>query len=209
MTKGSSFDNRAVTWDDEPRRVELARSVARAIIETVGPTPAMDALDFGCGTGLVTLLLQPHLRSITGVDSSKGMLAVLEAKTREKGISNVHPVFLDAGRGERPTGSYHLVVSSMTLHHVADLPALLRLFHDLLLPGGMLCLADLDQEDGTFHDDPTGVFHFGFQRSFLSGLLEQAGFTAPSDTTAAAIRKGPADSPRDYPVFLISARKAS
>ena len=34
----------------------------------------MDALDFGCGTGLVTLKLQPFIHSITGVDGSQGMI---------------------------------------------------------------------------------------------------------------------------------------
>lgn len=51
MTAGSTFDGRAITWDDEPRRTELARKVADAVIEGVRPTLTMDALDYGCGTG--------------------------------------------------------------------------------------------------------------------------------------------------------------
>lgn len=207
MTAGSTFDGRAITWDDEPRRTELARKVADAVIEGARPTSAMDVLDYGCGTGLVTMLLQPRVRSITGVDSSKGMLEVLARKISEQGVGNVHPVWLDPERGERPTGEYHLVVSSMTLHHVADLPTLVQLFHDLLLPGGTLCLADLDREDGTFHDDHAGVFHMGMERGYLAGLLEQAGFTGVSDTTAAVIRKGAGDATREYPVFFITARR--
>jgi len=34
----------------------------------------MDVLDFGCGTGIVTLRLQPYVRCIAGGDSSKGIL---------------------------------------------------------------------------------------------------------------------------------------
>jgi cyclopropane fatty-acyl-phospholipid synthase-like methyltransferase len=203
MTEPSNFDKKAATWDEEPRRVELAREVADAILTAAQPTAAMDALDFGCGTGLLTLFLQPHLRSIAGVDSSRGMFDVLANKIRALGLANVRAQLCDVERGERPAGQYHLIVSSMALHHVAELLPLFRLFADLLLPGGILCLADLDKEDGTFHDDPTGVHHFGFERPLVRGLLAKAGFTDCRDTTAAVIRK----ETRDFPVFLISARK--
>ena len=207
MTEQRDFDTAAATWDEEPRRVQLAREVADAVIGLVRPTAGMDAMDFGCGTGLLTLFLQPYLRSITGVDNSRGMLDVLAGKVGELGLANVHTLLCDVGRGERPDGRSHLVVSSMTLHHVADTRALVRLFHDLLLPGGTLCVADLDREDGTFHDDPSGVQHFGFERPTMEGLLAEAGFSGVRDSTAAVIRKGSPDRPRDYPVFLVCARK--
>ncbi len=60
------FDKAAPTWDQEPQRVKLASDVARAIAETAHPDRGMDVLDFGCGTGLLTLQLQPLVRSITG-----------------------------------------------------------------------------------------------------------------------------------------------
>lgn len=207
MTNNRDFDQKAATWDDEPRRVKLAREVAAAIIDTAHPTVAMDAMDFGCGTGLLTLLLQPHLRTIDGVDSSRGMLEVLERKVRARGLTNVRPVHCAVERGDRPPGPYHLTVSSMTLHHVAEPAPLFRLFHDLLLPGGTLCLADLDKEDGTFHDDQTGVQHFGFDRQNVIKTLAEAGFTGFRDDTIAVIEKNSPDKTRNYPVFLICAKK--
>jgi 2-polyprenyl-3-methyl-5-hydroxy-6-metoxy-1,4-benzoquinol methylase len=207
MTDKRDFDKAAASWDEEPRRVKLAREVADAIINEAEPTREMDALDFGCGTGLLTLCLQPHLRSITGVDNSGGMLEVLERKIEEQGLANVLTVFLDVAKGERPTGRYHMIVSGMTLHHVADLPALFRLFSGLLLPGGCLCVADLDKEDGSFHDDPTGVLHFGFERTALLEMLAGAGFTDIRAATAAVIHKSSSTRTRDYPVFLISGRR--
>jgi ubiquinone/menaquinone biosynthesis C-methylase UbiE len=208
MTGHRDFDKAAATWDEEPRRVQLARDVAAAIIDEAEPTREMDALDFGCGTGLLTLHLQPHVRSITGIDPSRGMLDVLERKVREWGISNVRTLLCDVGSGEQPDGVYHLIVSSMTLHHVENLSSLFRLFRGLLLPGGVLCIADLDKEDGTFHDDATGVLHFGFERTGVMELLAAAGFTDIRSATAAVIRKSSPARTRDYPVFLISARTA-
>lgn len=203
MTEQSTFDQKAATWDAEPRRVALARAVADAIIEAAHPNAEMDVLDIGCGTGLLTLFLQPRVRNITGIDSSRGMLDVLDRKVRERGLANVRTRLCDVARGERPDGRYHLTVSSMALHHVGQLLPLFRLFADLLLPGGILCLADLDKEDGTFHDDPTGVRHFGFERAALKEMLAEAGFMECRDTTAAVIRKERGE----YPVFLVIARK--
>ncbi|MBS1128952.1 MAG: Methyltransferase type 11, partial [Nitrospirae bacterium] len=65
------FDKEAAQWDANPGRVKLAQDVADAMIREVSPAKGQDALDFGCGTGLVTLKLQPLVRSITGVDSSR------------------------------------------------------------------------------------------------------------------------------------------
>ena len=208
MEKTSHFDVKAATWDAEPRRRKLAREVAEGINSAVHPTKEMNALDFGCGTGYLTLFLQPHLRQIDGLDNSRGMLEVFEKKIREQRLPNVRAMYCDVESGERPEGKYHLVVSSMTLHHVRKPRVLFRLFFDLLHPGGKLCFADLDLEDGSYHDDKTGIFHFGFDRAELRRALEETGFRQVLDRTAAEVTKAPAGAvSRTYTVFLICATK--
>jgi ubiquinone/menaquinone biosynthesis C-methylase UbiE len=202
------FDKVAVSWDDEPRRVKLAGDLARAIIREVELTRNMDLLDFGCGTGLISLHLQPHVRSLRGVDTSAGMLEVFQGKLKERGITNVSTVLLDPAKETRIDGNFHLVVSGMTLHHIQDVEALFKEFYRLLLPGGKVCVADLDAEDGSFHSDLTGVAHFGFERIHVRAMLENAGFVEIRDMTATSIIKD-AELPtrREYPVFLMTARK--
>lgn len=202
------FEKEAATWDANPKRVKLAKDVAEAIIRVLEPAPHMEALDFGCGTGLVTLRLQPLVRSITGADSSPGMLAVLQDKVKNHGLSNVRTQLVDFEKGETLEGQFHLLVSSMTMHHVRDTAALLRLWFDLLLPGGLLGVADLDPEDGSFHGDNTGIFHLGFERSRLQALLENTGFRQVRATTAASMVKEIAGGEeREFSVFLITGRK--
>jgi ubiquinone/menaquinone biosynthesis C-methylase UbiE len=202
------FDKEAATWDEEPRRVKLAHDVADAVMREVKLTPVMDTLDYGCGTGLVTLRLQPHVRTITGADSSKGMIKVLQEKVKKQGLKNVRAQLVDFELGERVTGKFHLVVSSMTLHHVCDPAVLFWEFHALLQPGGYLCVADLDTEDGSFHGDNTGVLHFGFDRNELKELLGKTGFREVRDATAATIAK-PVEGlgEKTFPVFLLIGRK--
>lgn len=202
------FDKEAAQWDANPGRVTLARDVADAVIREVHPTREMDALDFGCGTGLVTLRLQPLVGTITGMDSSRGMLAVLESKVTGRGLVNVRTRFLDLEKGKTVDGRYHLIVSSMTLHHVPDPAALIAQLSGALLPGGTLAVADLDAEDGSFHGDNTGVLHLGFDRARISGLFEQAGLTRVRDVTAAVVvKETPEKGRREFPVFLIIGRK--
>ena len=123
--KKRDFDKDSATWDQEPRRAKLAKAVAQAIIETVRPNEGMDVLDFGCGTGLLTFELQPLVRSITGVDSSAGMLDVLKGKVASRNLANVKTQFLDLEQGAALAGSYDLIVSSMTLHHIREVGPLL------------------------------------------------------------------------------------
>ena len=49
------FDRVAGEWDANPARVALARAVTEAIRASVPLRPDMAVMDFGAGTGLVTL----------------------------------------------------------------------------------------------------------------------------------------------------------
>jgi len=203
------FDKEAAAWDENPGRVKLANDVADAIIREAQPTSAMDALDYGCGTGLVTLRLQPLVRTIVGADSSSGMLGMLQSKTAKQQLTNVETRLVDFEHGGTiAAGKFHLIVSSMTLHHVQDTALLFKQWYELLLPGGVLAVADLDTEDGSFHGDNTGVRHLGFDRQYLRGLLMNAGFCDLRDTTAATmVREVATGGSRSFPVFLLIARK--
>ncbi len=201
MTERNRFDEAAATWDETPRRVEMATRVAAEIARRVPLSRGLEVLDFGCGTGLLTLALQPLVGRVIGADTSPGMLDVLRAKVRDRNLDNVEAVLLERGAPpELPPGRSDLVVSSMALHHVEELAPLFRAFHARLRPRGMVALADLDREDGTFHEDPREVFHLGFDRTEMMALLANAGFTDLAATTAFVARKNA----REYPIFLVT-----
>jgi SAM-dependent methyltransferase len=206
--KPRNFNEAASSWDDEPRRVRLACEVAECVKKVVAVTGEMTVLDYGCGTGLVTLCLQPLVRSITGADLSEGMLEILRGKIVARGLTNVKAVLLDPDREISPAESFDLVVSSMTLHHVENVARLLADFHRVLRPGGVLAVADLDAEDGSFHGHGLAAAHSGFDRDRMRGMLEEAGFREIREVTAATIEKPDVrDTLRTYTVFLMTARK--
>jgi ubiquinone/menaquinone biosynthesis C-methylase UbiE len=207
-TEKRDFDKVAASWDANPVRLKLADDIARTVSEQVVLNPMMDVLDFGCGTGLLTLRLQPNVHSITGADSSKGMLDVLKEKIAGQNLDNVKTLYVDPDDAEGLKGGYHLIVSAMTLHHVKDVRALLDQLYRVTAPSGHLCLADLDSEDGKFHDTNEGVFHFGFDRSVLRKTFIESGFSDVRDTTATEVVKPDATGAmRRFTVFLMTGRK--
>jgi len=138
------FDQEAASWDDNPVRVKLSEDLGNALCAAVTLTPDMRVLDFGCGTGLLTSRIQPLVHSVTGVDSSRGMLDVLNRKIAGLKLHNVKTVFADPDRGDALTGQYDVVLSNMTLHHIREIKPLFAQFHKVIRQAGYLCIADLD-----------------------------------------------------------------
>lgn len=210
MNKVSRFDQAAAEWDNNPGRVNLARAVGEGIGRAVPLQPNWRVLDYGAGTGLLTLNLQPRVASLVALDSSKGMLEKLAQKLQKSGIDSVQTYHWDLATRPFPETGFDLVVSSMTLHHLRDVPLVLGRLTTLLKPGGWLAVADLDSEDGSFHGDAPGVFHLGFERSRISEWLVQAGLTRVSVNDAHSMQKESASGElRSYSVFLAVGQKSA
>ena len=201
----TDFDARARDWDENPDRVARAKAVAAAIREQVTLSQATTVLEYGCGTGLLSFALQADLGpmplrgTITLADSSSGMLEVLREKIVASGIKNMTPLKLDLAVDPLPMERFNLIYTLMTLHHIPEPAKVLQCFQSLLQPGGVLCIADLDKEDGSFHSHEPGFDgHNGFDRAELHLKLEQAGFTNIRLTTCFEMTKGE----RTYSLFL-------
>jgi ubiquinone/menaquinone biosynthesis C-methylase UbiE len=204
----SYFDQAAAGWDDQPHRVRLMKMIGEAIVREAHPVKTMSVLDYGCGTGLVGLFLLPYVRSVTGADSSPGMLEVLRRKIADGGLVTMQVVLMDLEKDAVPADRYDMIVVSMALHHITNVDRVLKAFHELLLPGGTLCIADLDTEPGTFHPTSVAVPHHGFDRAKLMGQLAACGLSEARGVTAATFAK-PVESGKEqeFSIFLISARQ--
>jgi ubiquinone/menaquinone biosynthesis C-methylase UbiE len=167
----------------------------------------MSALEVGCGTGLLSFALQADLGRITLADTSQGMLDVLAEKIAAANVTNMRPIKLDLTTDPLPAERYQLTYSLLTLHHIQDTQAVLEKFHALLEPNGILLVADLDKEDGTFHTDGTTDIHLGFARMELQKQVEAAGFGEVTFTTAVILHKKVHDAEKDFPLFLMMARR--
>jgi ubiquinone/menaquinone biosynthesis C-methylase UbiE len=203
------FDKVAASWDEKPERRLLAAAVAAGIAKTITLHSDMHALEYGCGTGLVGLQLAGKIGRVSAVDTSVGMLAELRKKSRSLGLGNVTPLLISPDYCSLPAATYDLVFTSMVLHHIEETEVLFRHFHQVLKPGGFLALADLEREDGSFHEDPTGIAHHGFNPQALLLLLKGLGFTGLQAKTIHTVRKQREGKELLYPVFLITGQKPS
>jgi predicted TPR repeat methyltransferase len=201
----SDFDARAATWDDDPAKVERAQAVADAIQRNVAITPAMRALEYGCGTGLLSFMLRPRLGDITLADVSEGMLDVAARKIAAAGDAAMRAEKLDLLADPLPQRPFDIIYSLMTLHHIPDTSAIFERFHAALARPGYLCIADLDTEDGSFHGAGFDG-HLGFDRGDLEARARRAGFDSVEFSTAYLLHKPVAGQDRTFPVFLLVAR---
>lgn len=201
------FDNAATDWDKESRRIELSNAISSRIA-LLPLNDSMRAMEYGCGTGLVGLNLAQRLASLVAADSSSGMLEIIKTKIVEQGIKNVFPRHLDLHHDDCEQ-DFNLIFSAMTLHHLTDVDGILAKLFQCLKPGGILVLADLDEEDGSFHqDNPEGVMHHGFNREKLAGDLERLGLSSIQVSTVHTIlKKNSQGDEKAYPVFLMTAIK--
>ncbi|HJW71639.1 MAG TPA: class I SAM-dependent methyltransferase [Geothrix sp.] len=202
----NDFDAKAVTWDQDPLKVERALTVGRAIAEAV-PVANRQVLEYGCGTGLLGFVLQPQAAHVTLADTSEGMLGVLDQKILAAGARNMTSLRLDLLADPLPAARYDLICSLMTLHHIPDTDGLLRKFRELLAPGGWVALSDLDTEDGSFHGREVTDVHLGFDRGVLGRQLEAAGFSSITFTTPYEIQRDLEGGQGRFPIFLVVAKR--
>ncbi len=203
----TSFDDKAREWDKNEQRTERARVFADAILMQIPAPEGISAMEYGCGTGLLSLALQPHLAQITCADSSRGMLAVLQEKITAARVTNLQPLELDLMRDSLPPQRFNLIFSLMVLHHVPDTAGILKSFHALLTSPGYLCVGDLDQEDGSFHSSEFDG-HKGFDREQLAALCRETGFRNVTSSIVFTMKKTRNEHTQEYPLFLLYAEKS-
>ncbi len=194
------FDAAAATWDDDPAKVTRARTVADAVRAAIPLNGTVRLLEYGAGTALVTQELQHSVGPITVVDTSAGMRAVIRAKIDDGVLRDCRTWEIDLLEESAIAEQFDLIVAVQVLHHVRAVDALLARFGELLAPGGHLCIADLEREDGSFHGAGADVHH-GFDREDLGARLERAGFAdADFQDCGSVDRNG-----TEFPLFLVTA----
>jgi putative AdoMet-dependent methyltransferase len=185
----SYFDEKSKEWDKKAWICQVSKLASQSIRETLGDelcSSISSAMDFGCGSGtlaLQLLSLNDNVR-VCGVDSSQGMIDVFVQKVAavdesERNRCEARCVLLKGSDGAQ-LGSrrFDLIVSSLTLHHIDDIDALLRTLRAYLGDRGRLVVFDLEETDAP---DST-LFH-------SEHALKHANVTVPGGFSAARMRE--------------------
>ena len=161
------FNHKAETFDS-PKNIFLANLVYQAIEKQLDLLSDKEILDFGGGTGLLTLPLAKQAKSVTLVDISEKMLEQARLKAEQQEIKNIQ--FLEQDLLENPLEKeFDLIVVSRVLHHMPDLDAVLSLFHQYLKEDGRLLIADFTKTEANHH---------GFELTELEKQLIENGFSS-------------------------------
>jgi ubiquinone/menaquinone biosynthesis C-methylase UbiE len=205
----NEFDDKAKLWDQNQMHLERTKAVAREMLNNIPVTPEMKALEFGAGTGLLSFFVKESFAEITLMDTSVEMLKMAETKLAAGDKGKIKTIFFDLEKSGYTGEPFDIIFTQMVLHHISDVNAILGKFNQMLHPGGYLAIADLYSEDGSFHDPGVEVHH-GFDPDDLSLRMKEAGFESITGRQCFVIRKATGDgSTREYPIFLLTAKKES
>lgn len=131
------FDYKASEWDANPQRRNVALRVAQAIREAIPIHRGMSALEFGCGTGLISRALLSDVGQITAVDLSSGMIDELKQRIEKEKLSRITARCLNLLTA-RFSVPFDLIYSALALHHVSNLDAHFDELTRLVMPTGYM-----------------------------------------------------------------------
>lgn len=212
------FNQEALSWDSRPFVKEASQEAEKAITaksKALNWEPKQ-VLEIGCGTGILSFLIAPHVERVVAIDAAEGMIEVLKQKLqKENAPKNILPIAvlledpedsnLPPAQESQPNGprqKFDLITSHLVLHHIPDLKAVLKTMLDCLAPGGRIMLTDFEDfgpEAKRFHPESKmeGVERHGINAKQMSALLEEIGFSnvsvKPEWTMSKSIEKNPGE----------------
>lgn len=164
------FEQLAKRYDTK-ERIELANVIVKEVKQELHNCQSKTLLDYGSGTGLVSLELSDLVDLIVLVDSSIQMLEVAEAKITKKGINNAHVLHSDFTQ-KKPDVMADIVLMSLVLLHIPDTLQILQTLFDVLNNDGKLVIIDFNKNDKIHHPK----VHNGFSHEHLKRTLSKVGF---------------------------------
>ena len=192
------FNNSAKNWDTK-MKVERSNAIAKSIKNNIKLNKNMNVLDFGCGTGLLIFPLIEEVGKVHGIDLAPNMLEVLEGKGKNyENLTTEYTGIFEI------SSTFDLIMSSMVMHHIQDKSKLAKKLYDTLNPNGLIAIADLMLEDGSFHDSMEGVYDLGFSNDFLKKTFEDAGFKDIEVVENIFVIE---KNDKEYPLFLLIGKK--
>ena len=204
------FNQEALSWDSRPFVHEASREAANAIIGRIQKSspPPKNVLEIGCGTGILSFLIAPHVDLVVAIDAAKGMIDVLQTKLSKEGApKNIMPIAVlledpedrtlppaNPAEADGPRMKFDLITSHLVLHHIPDLKAVLKTMLGCLAPGGKTMLTDFEDfgpEAKRFHPASKmgGVERHGINARSMAALMEEVGFANVDVRPAWTMRK--------------------
>lgn len=157
---------------DTPERIEIAQVSADAIREYVVDAKSKNAIDFGCGTGLVGMRLLNDFNSILFLDTSPKMIHQIKQKIADHNLENADTLCFDFEKDSHSGLHADYIFMVQVLLHIHDVEMILSRLFDVLNEGGHLIIVDFDKNEKVVSD----LVHNGFNQEELTDIMTKIGY---------------------------------
>lgn len=157
---------------DTSERVQIAKVSSDAIRECLVDTKSKDAIDFGCGTGLVGMALVNEFKSILFLDTSQNMINQVKQKISHANIHNASTLCFDFETATLSGIHADYIFMAQVLLHIKNIEAVLSRLYDILNFEGQLIIVDFIKNDDIVSD----MVHNGFDQKKLSDIMMKIGY---------------------------------
>ena len=146
---------------DTSERIQIAKVSSDAIREYLVDAKSKNAIDFGCGTGLVGMNLLNEFNSVLFLDTSQNMINQINQKISEFNLQNVDTLCFDIEK-ESPLDLHaDYIFMAQVLLHIHDVELVLSRLFDVLNVRGHLLIVDFNKNEKVVSD----IVHNGFNSS--------------------------------------------
>lgn len=157
---------------DTPERIEIAKVSSDAIREYLVDANSKNAIDFGCGTGLVGMNLLNDFNSMLFLDTSQNMVDQIKQKISDLNIQNVDTLCFDFESEGLSDIHADYIFMAQVLLHIHDVEFVLSRLFDVLNEGGHLLIVDFNKNEKVVSD----IVHNGFNQDELTDIMTQIGY---------------------------------
>ncbi|MZP31027.1 methyltransferase [Heliobacterium undosum] len=157
---------------DTSERIGIAKVISDAVREYLVDANNKNAIDFGCGTGLVGLNLLNDFNSILFLDTSQNMINQMKHKITDFNIQNADTLCFDFEKDDRSDLHADYIFMAQVLLHINDIEPVLSRLYDVLNVGGHLLIVDFNKNEEIVSD----MVHNGFDQQKLIDLMTKIGY---------------------------------
>jgi 2-polyprenyl-6-hydroxyphenyl methylase / 3-demethylubiquinone-9 3-methyltransferase len=179
----AKFSELAHRWwdpDSEFRPLHQINPLRLAWIDQLAGLGGKQALDVGCGGGILSEAMAAKAAQVTGIDLAARPLGVARLHAMEAEVGNLEyrEIAAEALATERP-GSYDVVTCMEMLEHVPDPSSIVRACSQLVRPGGWVFFSTLNRNPKSFLFAIVGAEYV--LNLLPKGTHEYARFIKPSE----------------------------
>lgn len=171
MGNTEKFESIASSYETA-NTITLAKASEDAIREYLVDIKNKDAIDFGCGTGLVGMSLVNDFKSMVFLDTSQNMLDQVKRKIADFNVCNADTLCVDFEKEIQTNLHADYVIMALVLLHIRDFESVLAKIYDILNPDGHLLIVDFDKNENVNSD----LVHNGFDQKQLADIMRKIGF---------------------------------